>query len=197
MVSWLENTVGLPQYSETFHLYKITGRHLPQIAINTDQILQNLLLITNSKHKQKIQLRAMDVVLFGPPVGSGYWKDALLALSVALSVCGVLYALRQRQVSQSKIDSFLEDFRVKEEELSKLKSKLEIEKTMGETEDHDSRSLDSAPTPPSEEDVALSSVFSRSACFIGMGCSVGTSQSPLSSCEVVNKHCMLMTKIGI
>lgn len=158
VVSWLENSVHLSQYSEMFLYHKITGRHLPQLAVNTNQILQNLLLVSNSKHKQKIQLRAMDVVLFGPPIGSGYWKDAVLVLSLALSVCGVVYALRQRYLAQSKIDSFLDDFRVQEAELSKLKSKLELEKTINDEEEN--ASMDSAPTPPSEED-SLSTVFSR------------------------------------
>lgn len=158
MVSWLENTVHLSQYSDVFRNHKITGRHLPQIAVNTNQFLQTTLLVNNSKHKQKIQLRAMDVILFGPPVGSGYWKDALLVLSIALSICGVVYALRQRQTAQRKIDSFLEDFRIKEEELSKLKAKLESEKALDEAVGENS--TDSVPTPPSDED-SLPSVFSR------------------------------------
>lgn len=141
-----------------FHYHQITGRHLPQLAVNTNQILQSLLLVSNHQHKNKIQLRAMDVVLFGPPIGSGYWKDAVLALSLVLSVCGVLYALRQRYLAQSKIDSFLDDFRVKEEELSKLKSKLELERTLNDEEENGS--TDSIPTPPSEDD-SLPTVFSR------------------------------------
>ena len=40
-----------------------------RIANNTGQVLQATLGITDSQHKQKIQLRAMDVVLFGPPNG--------------------------------------------------------------------------------------------------------------------------------
>ncbi len=99
------------------------------------------------------------MVLFGPPVGSGYWKDALLAISITLSVCGLLYALRQRYLAQSRIDSFLKDLRVKEEELSKLKCKLELETAVDEG--GDSISSDSVPTPPSEEE-SLSTVFSRS-----------------------------------
>ncbi len=141
-----------------FLYHKITGRHLPQLAVNTNQILQNLLLVTNNKHKQKIQLRAMDVVLFGPPIVSGYWKDAVLAISLALSVFGVLYALRQRYLAQSRIDSFLEDLRGKEEELSKLKSKLELEKTLNDEEDH---TCTESITPPSSDDDSLPTVFSR------------------------------------
>ena len=100
----------------------------------------------------------MDVVLFGPPIVSGYWKDAVLAISLALSVFGVLYALRQRYLAQSRIDSFLEDLRGKEEELSKLKSKLELEKTLNDEEDH---TCTESITPPSSDDDSLPTVFSR------------------------------------
>lgn len=36
-----------------------------------------LLGISDSQHKQKIQLRAMDVVLFGPPNGGEPYADTL------------------------------------------------------------------------------------------------------------------------
>ena len=50
-----------------------------------------------------------------------------MTLSILLCVSGVVYALRQRWIAQSRIDSFLEDFRAKEEELTKLREKLEHE----------------------------------------------------------------------
>ena len=125
MLDWLENYVELPQYADTFRRQHITGRQLPSIAINSGQILQNVLSIMDSQHKQKIQLRAMDVVLFGPPAQRGHWKDIILKISVVLIVCGSIYALRQRRVSKLRIDSFMEDLRLKEEEIRKLKSKFE------------------------------------------------------------------------
>ena len=48
-----------------------------------------------------------------------------MTLSIMLCVWGVLYALRQRWIAQSRIDSFLEDYLMKKEELTKLRSKLE------------------------------------------------------------------------
>lgn len=125
VLDWLEHSVELPQYTNTFKHHQITGRQLPYIAINSGQILQNTLLITDSQHKQKIVLRAMDIILFGPPVQHGYWKDAILVVSVILCVCGILYALRQRMLSKSRIDTFIADLRLKEEEVKRLKSKFE------------------------------------------------------------------------
>ena len=46
-----------------------THTHTHRIANNTNQILKSVMLISDNQHKQKIQLRAMDVVLFGPPNG--------------------------------------------------------------------------------------------------------------------------------
>lgn len=57
------------------------------------------------------------------PVSPSYWKDAVLVLSITLSLLGVLYALRQRHSAQSRIDTFLESIRVYERELSELKER--------------------------------------------------------------------------
>lgn len=162
VLEWLESYVELPQYSSAFRENQITGRQLPYVAINSGLILQNSLLITDSRHKKKIQLRAMDIILFGPPVKHGHWKDTILKISAFLIVCSTIYALRQRQVSKSRIDSFIEDLRLKEEEVKRLKSKFEAierESTDGpvlttsgsEEEDIRERSppLMMAPTPTS------------------------------------------------
>jgi len=150
--------VGLPEYSGVFRTEGITGHHLPQLASNTT-ILKTLLQVKNSQHRQKIQLRAMDVVLFGPPSGLGYWKDAIVVLSIVLCVCGIVYALRQRQVAQYRIDSFLDDFQGKEKELSELKMKLEVEKESSEAADGSS---DTDPLPSSEDNGLLTQVHFRS-----------------------------------
>ena len=136
VIFWLKYHVHLPQYAEAFRRHKITGRLLPKVATNAGQILQTVLLIADSQHRQKIQLRAMDAVLFGPPRTSGYWKDIIMMLSILLCVSGVMYALRQRWIAQSRIDSFLEDCRAKEKELTKLREKLEHqERVMADTTD--------------------------------------------------------------
>ena len=95
------------------------------MATNSEQVLQSVLLIVNSQHRRKIQLRAMDLILFGPPRSSGYWKDVIMTLSILLCMAGLMYALRQRWIAQSRIDSFLEDYLMKKEELTKLRAKLE------------------------------------------------------------------------
>lgn len=49
-------------------LAKYMNCHCCRIAIN-DGMIQNELGIDDSAHRKKLELRAMDVVLFGPPRG--------------------------------------------------------------------------------------------------------------------------------
>lgn len=43
-----------------------------RLAVNNMHYLNNVLGIKDPIHKQKIALKAMDVVLFGPPKGNTY-----------------------------------------------------------------------------------------------------------------------------
>lgn len=66
---WLIQSVQLPQYVNLFKKHKITGRVLPRLAVNNFHFISNFLGIKDPIHKQKIALKAMDAVLFGPPRG--------------------------------------------------------------------------------------------------------------------------------
>ncbi|KAI8428763.1 hypothetical protein MSG28_007444, partial [Choristoneura fumiferana] len=66
-VEWLTQSVDLPQYRSVFLQHKVTGATLPRLAVNNMQYLSNVLGIKDPIHKQKLALKAMDVVLFGPP----------------------------------------------------------------------------------------------------------------------------------
>ncbi|OWR53235.1 stromal interaction molecule 1 precursor, partial [Danaus plexippus plexippus] len=66
-VVWLSESVELPQYRTLFLQHRITGAALPRLAVNNMQYMSNVLGIKDPIHKQKLALKAMDVVLFGPP----------------------------------------------------------------------------------------------------------------------------------
>jgi stromal interaction molecule 1 len=68
-VEWLVQSVQLPQYVRLFRQHKINGRILPRLAVNNLHYVSSVLGIKDPIHKQKIALKAMDVVLFGPPRG--------------------------------------------------------------------------------------------------------------------------------
>lgn len=86
---WLTTNVDLPQYANTFKIHRVNGATLPRyclnilqkrekskselnfrLAVNNMHYLNNVLGIKDPIHKQKIALKAMDVVLFGPPKGN-------------------------------------------------------------------------------------------------------------------------------
>lgn len=69
-IEWLTTSVELPQYVSTFVEHRVTGATLPRLAVGNFQYLSTVLGIKDPIHKQKIALKAMDVVLFGPPKGS-------------------------------------------------------------------------------------------------------------------------------
>lgn len=66
---WLAQSVQLPQYVRLFRMHKVTGKVLPRLAVNNMHYVSNVLGIKDPIHKQKIALKAMDAVLFGPPRG--------------------------------------------------------------------------------------------------------------------------------
>ncbi|CAH0719040.1 unnamed protein product, partial [Brenthis ino] len=66
-VEWLSDSVDLPQYKSLFLQHRVTGATLPRLAVNNMQYVSNVLGIKDPIHKQKLALKAMDVVLFGPP----------------------------------------------------------------------------------------------------------------------------------
>jgi len=53
--------------------------------------------ITNPIHRSKITLKAMDVVLFGPPKEySSTVKDIILTTLLVIAITGLIYAYRDR-----------------------------------------------------------------------------------------------------
>jgi len=56
------------------HTHTLVKDTIPyyRIAINSEGIIQFDLGVGDSSHKKKLGLRAMDVILFGPPIGTEY-----------------------------------------------------------------------------------------------------------------------------
>ncbi|XP_053616229.1 stromal interaction molecule homolog isoform X3 [Plodia interpunctella] len=108
-VEWLSQSVDLPQYKTLFLQHKVTGATLPRLAVNNMQYLSNVLGIKDPIHKQKLALKAMDVVLFGPPKEGSRWKDWLLASLLLGAVVGGWAALRAGRASRSQVQRMLRD----------------------------------------------------------------------------------------
>ena len=67
-VHWLIDYVDLPQYQSIFLDNKLNGTQLPRMA-SEPGFLSRKLGITDLRHRQKLHLKAQDVVLFGAPKG--------------------------------------------------------------------------------------------------------------------------------
>lgn len=95
---WLTSNVELPQYVPTFIQHRVTGATLPRLAVNNMHYLSNVLGVKDPIHKQKIALKAMDVVLFGPPKDTGHGiKDFILITLLFGALIGCWYAYQQKK----------------------------------------------------------------------------------------------------
>ncbi|EFN82281.1 stromal interaction molecule homolog [Harpegnathos saltator] len=107
---WLTSNVELPQYVPTFIQHRVTGATLPRLAVNNMQYLSNVLGIKDPIHKQKIALKAMDVVLFGPPKDAGHSiKDLVLVTLLFGALIGCWYAYQQKKNSQKHLLRMMKD----------------------------------------------------------------------------------------
>ncbi|XP_043479704.1 stromal interaction molecule homolog isoform X1 [Leptopilina heterotoma] len=107
---WLKTNVELPQYIPNFIQHRVTGATLPRLAVNNMHYLSNVLGIKDPIHKQKIALKAMDVVLFGPPKDTGHnVKDLVLITLLFGALIGCWYAYQQKKNSQKHLHRMMKD----------------------------------------------------------------------------------------
>ncbi|PSN40395.1 Stromal interaction molecule, partial [Blattella germanica] len=107
---WLATNVELPQYIPNFIQHGVTGATLPRLAVNNMHYLGNVLGIKDPIHKQKIALKAMDVVLFGPPKDySHHVKDLILVTLLLGALIGCWYAYRQNKNSRRHLRRMMKD----------------------------------------------------------------------------------------
>lgn len=99
----------------------LSGSSKCSLSSNT-QYLTNVLKIKDPIHRQKIALKAMEVILFGPTDNyrNNRLKDAILVLSLLLAVCGCWYAFVQKKASQMQIKKMMKDM----DSLSKAEGQL-------------------------------------------------------------------------
>ncbi|CAG5054271.1 unnamed protein product [Parnassius apollo] len=134
-VEWLSQSVDLPQYKNIFLQHRVTGATLPRLAVNNMQYLSNVLGIKDPIHKQKLALKAMDVVLFGPPKEGSRWKDWLLASLLLGAVVGGWAALRAGRASRTQVQRMLRDMeQLRKAEMALDDMQKELEKARIEQE---------------------------------------------------------------
>uniref|UniRef100_A0A671L1J0 Stromal interaction molecule 2-like n=1 Tax=Sinocyclocheilus anshuiensis TaxID=1608454 RepID=A0A671L1J0_9TELE len=129
-VQWLKESVELPQYEKNFREFKVDGNMLPRIAANEPSFMSMQLKILDQRHKQKLNLKALDAVLFGHPLRPHHhWlKDFVLMISIIIGVGGCWFAYIQNKSSKihvSKMMKDLESLQHAEQSLIELQSRLE------------------------------------------------------------------------
>uniref|UniRef100_T1JCG0 SAM domain-containing protein n=1 Tax=Strigamia maritima TaxID=126957 RepID=T1JCG0_STRMM len=109
-IEWLVTNVELPQYVQTFQENGVDGTTLPRLAVNNMHFITNILGIKDPIHKQKIVLKAMDVVLFGTPkLDRSYFKNVALVTSLIIAIGGCWFAYLQHKYSQQHLKKMMKD----------------------------------------------------------------------------------------
>ncbi|KTF86899.1 hypothetical protein cypCar_00022549 [Cyprinus carpio] len=130
VLRWLREFVELTQYEKGFKELHVNGNTLPRIAANEPSFMSTYLKIQDQQHKQKLKLKALDVVLFGPPTRPphNWMKDLVLIVSVVMGVGGCWFAKVQNKASKvhiTKMMKDLESLQRAEQSLRDLQEQLE------------------------------------------------------------------------
>ncbi|CAH1996212.1 unnamed protein product [Acanthoscelides obtectus] len=132
---WLTNCVQLPQYVPNFIQNGVNGAKLPRLAVDDGKYL-TILGIKDPIHKRKIALKAMDVVLFGPPKDLTGWKDLTLIFLTIVGGLGGWYAYQQNKKFKRHLNRMTKDMdslQNAEKALENLQKELEHAKQAQES----------------------------------------------------------------
>lgn len=130
VATWLSNTVRLEKYVPNFLQANVNGSLLPRIAVNTNDFLGSELKIRDPIHKNRIMLRAIDVVLFGPS-DIDYlrmYKDAGAVFLLFVLISSGLWMMRVKRLhseEMSKLSNQLELMQKAEDDWNSMRSKLD------------------------------------------------------------------------
>ncbi|XP_030633393.1 stromal interaction molecule 1a [Chanos chanos] len=131
VVEWLITYVELPQYVDSFRKMNFNGTAMPRLAVKNATLTVSVLKILDRSHVQKLQLKALDTVLFGPPMMNrhNHLKDFMLVVSIVIGMGGCWFAYIQNRYSKDhmkKMMKDLESLQRAEQSLHDLQQKLQI-----------------------------------------------------------------------
>ncbi|XP_062949457.1 stromal interaction molecule 1 isoform X1 [Cynocephalus volans] len=111
VVQWLITYVELPQYEDTFRKLQLSGHAMPRLAVTNTTMTGTVLKMTDRSHRQKLQLKALDTVLFGPPLLTrhNHLKDFMLVVSIVIGVGGCWFAYIQNRYSKEHMKKMMKD----------------------------------------------------------------------------------------
>ncbi|XP_036005451.1 stromal interaction molecule 1a isoform X1 [Fundulus heteroclitus] len=131
VVEWLVAYVELPQYVETFRKLAFNGSVMPRLAVKNATLTVSIMKILDRSHVQKLQLKALDTVLFGPPLVNrhNHLKDFMLVVSIVIGMGGCWFAYIQNRYSKDHMKKMMKDLeglQRAEQSLHDLQQKLQI-----------------------------------------------------------------------
>ncbi|XP_072317830.1 stromal interaction molecule 1a isoform X2 [Eucyclogobius newberryi] len=131
VVEWLISYVELPQYVEAIRKMNFSGSAMPRLAVKNSTLTLSILKILDRSHVQKLQLKALDTVLFGAPLMNrhNHLKDFMLVVSIVIGIGGCWFAYIQNRYSKDhmkKMMTDLEGLQRAEQSLHDLQQKLQI-----------------------------------------------------------------------
>ncbi|XP_041088689.1 stromal interaction molecule 1-like isoform X2 [Polyodon spathula] len=131
VVEWLITYVELPQYVETFRKLMLNGSDMPRLAMKNATLTGSVLKIVDRSHVQKLHLKALDTVLFGPPLMNrhNHLKDFMLVVSIVIGIGGCWFAYIQNRYSKEHMKKMMKDLeglQRAEQSLDDLQQKLQI-----------------------------------------------------------------------
>ena len=142
VVDWVAKNVDLPQYEANIRKAGLNGTHLPKVAVSTS-FLSKVVGVSSPIHKSKLTLKAMDIVLFGPPRDNNNWlKDVVLTSLLIIAVTGLFYAYRQNKKSREHLNRMMRDM----DSLAKAENTLKELQEKLHQKDSKIESLSSTPS---------------------------------------------------
>ncbi|XP_067363255.1 stromal interaction molecule 1a isoform X2 [Channa argus] len=131
VVEWLISYVELPQYVDAFRKMNFNGSAMPRLAVKNTTLTLSILKILDRSHVQKLQLKALDTVLFGPPLINrhNHLKDFMLVVSIVIGMGGCWFAYIQNRYSKDHMKKMMKDLeglQRAEQSLHDLQQKLQI-----------------------------------------------------------------------
>ncbi|XP_058489544.1 stromal interaction molecule 1a isoform X1 [Solea solea] len=131
VVEWLITYVELPQYVDAFRKMNFNGSTMPRLAIKNATLTLSILKILDRSHVQKLQLKALDTVLFGAPLMNrhNHLKDFMLVVSIVIGMGGCWFAFIQNRYSKDHMKKMMKDLeglQRAEQSLHDLQQKLQI-----------------------------------------------------------------------
>ncbi|KAJ7995279.1 hypothetical protein DPEC_G00242890 [Dallia pectoralis] len=111
VAKWLNDYVELPQYQEGFSKMQFNGSVMPRLAVKNTTLTMSILKILDRSHVQKLQLKALDTVLFGaPPMNKhNHLKDFMLVVSIVIGIGGCWFAYIQNRYSKEHMKKMITD----------------------------------------------------------------------------------------